>query len=275
MTFADGRMSGAAVAVRRRGSRQELQAKGLRILVLCCFVGGCSSSERLSTVDRKYGVSASPRVISEQSSYQRASLPKGGGSYKVGKPYQIAGRWYHPREEPNYAETGIASWYGADFHGRKTANGEIYDMNALTAAHRTLPLPSYAYVTALKTGRTVLVRINDRGPFAGNRIIDLSKATATALGLKTDGLGKVRVRYAGRAPLNGDDRHERRFLAAQRGPVARDYATAQSFPARRRPSRRVSRPPMAVGGRAYSSRQPTASTRGWSLTGYRQSLGRR
>lgn len=279
MTFADGLASGAAVGWRKCGSRQRLQAKALRIFVLCCFVGGCSSSQRMSTVDRKYGVSASPRVISQQSGYGQRAMPKGGGVYKVGKPYQIAGRWYHPREEPDYVESGIASWYGADFHGRKTANGEIYDMNALTAAHRTLPMPSYAYVTALKTGRTVLVRINDRGPFAGNRIIDLSKATATALGIKSDGISKVRVRYAGRAPLNGDDRHERRFLAAQGGgsfgASGDSYAVAQSYPARQVPQSGVSTRHRTVKARDYSSHQSRPSSRGWSLMGYRQSLGRR
>ena len=100
----------------------------------------------------------------------------------VEQPYKVAGRWYVPREEPGYDATGTASWYGGDFHGRKTANGEIFDMNALTAAHPTLPLPSYAYVTHLGNGRTVLVRINDRGPYAHDRIIDLSRGVARALG---------------------------------------------------------------------------------------------
>ena len=160
--------------------------------------------------DPKLGVSSSPRVYGAND-----RIPKGGGTYKLGKPYMIGGRGYTPHEQPDYDESGIASWYGEAFHGRKTANGEIYDMNALTAAHPTLPLPSYAYVTNLENGRTVLVRINDRGPYVGNRVIDLSRASAQALGTKSQGLGRVRVRYAGRAPLNGDDRHERQFLARQ------------------------------------------------------------
>ena len=142
-------------------------------------------------------------------------IPKGGGAYKLGSPYKIAGRWYVPAEDPNYDRSGIASWYGADFHGRKTANGEIFDMHALTAAHPTLPIPSYVYVTSLKTGRTVLVRINDRGPYAHDRIMDLSRRTAEVLGVAGAGVSEVRVRYAGRAPLNGDDSHERRYLASQ------------------------------------------------------------
>jgi rare lipoprotein A len=88
-------------------------------------------------------------------------------------------------------------------------------MYALTAAHPTLPLPSYAYVTSVTTGRTVLVRINDRGPYAHNRIMDLSRRTAEVLGVASAGVSNVRVRYAGRAPLSGDDTHERRFLASQ------------------------------------------------------------
>ncbi len=143
------------------------------------------------------------------------AIPKGGGIYKVGAPYQIAGRWYMPREEPTYDRTGIASWYGDDFHGRKTANGEIYDMRALSAAHPTLPLPSYVWVTSLNNNRTVLVRVNDRGPYAHDRVIDLSKASAHALGFEGQGLARVRVRYAGPAPLNGDDRREQAYLRSQ------------------------------------------------------------
>ncbi len=159
--------------------------------------------------DADLGVAASPRLTSSD------SVPKGGGVYKVGKPYQVAGRWYVPREVERYDQSGIASWYGAAFHGRRTANGEIYDMNALTAGHPTLPLPSYAYVTNLDNGRTILVRINDRGPYVANRLIDLSRRSAAELGYKRHGLARVRVRYAGRAPLNGNDLAERRHLAQQ------------------------------------------------------------
>ena len=123
------------------------------MLLSAVLLGACSQST--ATRDADLGVSTSPRVVSGS-----RSIPKGGGHYKVGKPYKVAGRWYVPRKDPSYDRRGVASWYGAAFHGRRTANGEIYDMNALTAGHPTLPLPSYAYVTNLKNGRTVLVRDN-------------------------------------------------------------------------------------------------------------------
>jgi len=167
----------------------------------------CSQGGRAP--DPNLGVAASPRVAVGR------WMPKGGGVYKVGRPYKVAGRWYVPREVQHYDRSGVASWYGAAFHGRRTANGEIYDMHALTAGHPTLPLPSYAYVTNLNNGRTILVRVNDRGPYVNNRIIDLSLRSATELGFSRRGLARVRVRYAGRAPLNGSDRAERRFLVAQ------------------------------------------------------------
>ena len=144
-----------------------------------------------------------------------SAMQKGGGVYKVGTPYQVAGQWYQPHEDPQYDEVGMASWYGADFHGRKTSNGEVYDMTALSAAHRTLPMPSYVYVTNLSNNRTVLVRVNDRGPYARGRILDLSNGAAQALGVITHGTSQVRVRYAGPAPLDGNDGKERRFLASQ------------------------------------------------------------
>ncbi len=116
-----------------------------------------------------------------------------GGIYKIGKPYQIAGRWYYPKEDYNYSETGIASWYGEDFNGKRTANGERYNMNTLTAAHRTLPLPCIVKVTNLQNGRSVVVRVNDRGPYVKDRIIDLSKHGAQLLGYMGQGTTKVKV----------------------------------------------------------------------------------
>jgi rare lipoprotein A len=142
-------------------------------------------------------------------------VPKGGGKYHVGQPYQIAGTTYQPREDPNYNRVGLASWYGDLFHGRRTANGEVYDMDRLSAAHPTLPLPVYARVTNLNNGRSVVVRVNDRGPFANDRIIDLSRRSADALGFRQRSTAVVRVTYLGRAPLNGDDSYERRYLAGQ------------------------------------------------------------
>jgi len=122
---------------------------------------------------------------------------------KVGKPYKVAGKTYTPEHNPNYDKIGTASWYGDKFHGKPTANGETYDKNALTAAHTTLPLNSYVIVTNLDNGKSIKVRLNDRGPFIDNRIIDLSEAAAGILDIKGDGLGRVRVQYAGAAPKGG------------------------------------------------------------------------
>src|SRR6478672_621824 len=142
-------------------------------------------------------------------------VPKGGGVYMLGKPYQVGGNWYTPREEPGYNRVGRASWYGELFHGRRTANGEIYDMDRLSAASPTLPLPVYAQVTNLANGRTIVVRVNDRGPYANDRIMDLSRRSAEVLGFRGNGTALVRVKVLGRAPLNGDDHYEQRFLASQ------------------------------------------------------------
>jgi rare lipoprotein A len=120
--------------------------------------------------------------------------PAGQGLYKVGNPYQINGVWYYPAEDLGYDETGIASWYGEDFHGKYTANGEIFDLNGLTAAHRTLPMPSIVQVTNLENGRSLKLRVNDRGPYARGRIIDLSRRAAQLLGFESPGTAKVRVR---------------------------------------------------------------------------------
>lgn len=181
------------------------------LAVLMVALGACSGAGlgTPSAFDAGTGVSASPRVV------WNGPVSKGGGRYKLGAPYRVSGRWYIPQEDPTYDRQGVASWYGDDFHGRKTANGEVYDMEALTAAHPTLPLPSYAYVTNMETGRTVLVRVNDRGPYARERVIDLSRQAARLLGSERRGLAHVRVRYAGRAPLDGNDRQEQAFLAGQ------------------------------------------------------------
>ncbi|ARS26017.1 septal ring lytic transglycosylase RlpA family protein [Sphingomonas sp. KC8] len=123
-----------------------------------------------------------------------STRPPGDGIVKIGKPYVVGGRTYVPRDDRSYDATGLASWYGGGHHGRTTANGEKFDMNAISAAHPTLPMPSYAEVTALDTGRKVIVRINDRGPFASGRIIDLSRAAARQLGTEKAGVVRVRVR---------------------------------------------------------------------------------
>jgi len=133
--------------------------------------------------------------MGKSSSSSSGRLPSGhGGHVKTGKPYQIAGKWYYPlASATGYNEIGTASWYGTKFHGKKTANGERYDMHAMSAAHKTLPLPSMVRVTNLENGRSVVVRVNDRGPFVKSRIIDLSYAAAISLGYDQQGTARVRV----------------------------------------------------------------------------------
>lgn len=174
----------------------------------CLILANCSGNFARQ-VDPRYGVSSSPRVIADG-----RPIPKGGGVYRVGKPYQVAGRTYVPTHNPSYRAEGIASWYGSDFHGRLTANGEIYDKNAISAAHPTMPLPSYARVTNLANGRSLIVRVNDRGPYAKNRVIDLSARAADLLHYKGNGLAQVRVEYVGPAPIEGSD--DRQLVATLR-----------------------------------------------------------
>ena len=127
------------------------------------------------------------------------TVPPNAGVYKVGVPYQIGDTWYYPSEQPDYDETGVASWYGPTFYGHATANGERFDADTLTAAHRTLPMPVNVRVTNLDNGRSLIVRVNDRGPFAKGRIIDLSERAATLLGYKEQGTARVRVTFVSRA----------------------------------------------------------------------------
>lgn len=124
---------------------------------------------------------------------------------RVGPPYQANGRWYVPAAEPGYEATGTASWYGPTFHGGRTASGEIYDQEAITAAHPTLPIPSLVQVTNLENGREVIVRVNDRGPFVGDRILDLSHGAAQVLGVERNGTARVHIRYLGPAPRHYGD----------------------------------------------------------------------
>jgi peptidoglycan lytic transglycosylase len=192
-------------------------AGGLRVLV------GSSAPARLALAavllaSLALGISACGRNdagLGERVIPLGQPVPKGGGHYFVGEPYQIAGEWYRPHEDPSYNRVGKASWYGELFHGRRTANGEIYDMDRLSAAHPTLPLPIYAQVINLQNGRSIVVRVNDRGPYARDRIIDLSRRSAEVLGFRGHGTATVRVKYLSRAPLNGDDSYERRYLASQ------------------------------------------------------------
>src|SRR5271165_6393209 len=163
--------------------------RGAALVLGCLALAHCSAGSKYSD-----------RVVADGE-----PAPKGGGTYRVGKPYNMNGRTYVPNENPSYRAEGVASWYGPDFHGRLTANGEVYDMHAISAAHPTMPLPSYARVTNLDNGRSIIVRVNDRGPYVRNRIIDLSIGTAKALDFYGHGLARVRVEYVGRAPIEGSD----------------------------------------------------------------------
>ena len=163
-------------------------------------------------------------------------LPKGGGRYQVGEPYEVAGVWFYPQEDPTYDKMGMASWYGPQFHRRMTSNGEWFDMDYFSAAHPTLPLPSYAKVTSLETGKEIVVRVNDRGPFVADRVIDLSRKSAEALGFRRKGTAEVRVQYIGPAPLNDRGTH----LAAmnrelQRGTPLPQMMVAAGAPAEEGP----------------------------------------
>ena len=185
-------------------------ARSLAVVGACLALANCASSGKFaSRVDPKYGVSSSPRVVAYGD-----PVPKGGGTYRVGKPYVVAGRMYVPEEDVNYREEGLASWYGDDFHGRLTANGEVFDMDGLTAAHPTLPMPCYARVTNLSNGKSLIVRVNDRGPYHGNRLIDVSNKAAELLEFRSNGVARVRVEYVGRAPLEGSD--DRQLMATLR-----------------------------------------------------------
>lgn len=181
----------------------------MAVLLLCAFAASCASTKDAPAPKKKrskeyfseaeYGVKASPRVAHGR------NVPKGGGRDVTGKPYKVKGKWYVPKEDRDYNKTGLASWYGSAFHGRLTANGEVYDQYHLSAAHPTFPLPSYARVTNLENGDSVIVRVNDRGPYHPGRIIDLSNKAAEMLEVQHKGTVKVQVQYVGRARMDGKD----------------------------------------------------------------------
>jgi rare lipoprotein A len=196
------------------------------------LLAACASPQPKVAVNKKqskeyfaeseYGVKASPRVT-----LSKLNVPRGGGRDQTGKPYQVRGKWYYPKEEKRYAKVGGASWYGDAFHGRLTANGEVYDMTHLTAAHPTMPLPSYARVTNLKNNSSVIVRVNDRGPYSNDRIIDLSQRAAEMLDYAHSGVANVKVEYVGRAPLDG---HDDQYLMASYHPGNRAPDPSDGLP---------------------------------------------
>src|SRR5467141_4056018 len=148
----------------RRSDPMLRTARGVAAVAACLVLANCASSDKFaSRVDPRYGVSTSPRVVA-----LGEPVPKGGGTYRVGKPYVVAGRTYVPEEDVSYRAEGMASWYGDDFHGRLTANGEVFDMQGISAAHPTLPMPCYVRVTNTANRRSLIVRVNDRGPYYGD-----------------------------------------------------------------------------------------------------------
>ncbi|WP_455874743.1 septal ring lytic transglycosylase RlpA family protein [Rhizobium yanglingense] len=176
----------------------------LAITVVCASVASCATTQtpnkngsKVYFSEKAYGVKARSRVV------YRKNIPKGGGHYMVGEPYVVKGKRYYPKEDPTYDKKEVASWYGSAFHGRLTANGEVYDLDHLSAAHPTLPLPSYVRVTNLENGSSLIVRVNDRGPYRQGRIIDVSSKAADMLDLS--GTGAVRVQYVGLAHMDGHD----------------------------------------------------------------------
>lgn len=189
------------------------------MIAACATGGGLGATvKRGAFTSSEYGVAVSPRVTMDP------NPPRGGGRYQIGKPYTVRGKVYTPQHDPNYRAAGTASWYGSDFHGRRTANGEIFSANAITAAHPTLPLPSYVRVTNTDNGRSLIVRVNDRGPYVSGRVIDLSHRAAEMLGYVNKGSTNVKVEYAGQAPLEGDD--TRQLVASYSGPA--NYAPGRT-----------------------------------------------
>ncbi len=196
--------------------------------------------------------------------------PGGEGAYKVGNPYQINGVWYYPKDDPFYDETGVASWYGRDFHGKATANGERYDMDTLTAAHRTLPMPTIVRVTNLENGRSLRLRVNDRGPYARGRIIDVSRRAATLLGFVDKGTARVRVQFEGRGEVGVEPPEDEDEVAtAQPGTMkAAPVATVASNELAPPPGAAAATPrETAAPIRASSTAAPSASATDAGLDG--------
>jgi rare lipoprotein A len=188
------------------GSGPRVLLSGIAALTLA----GCAAQPQryAGNIDPRYGVAASPRVVAEGE-----VVPRGGGMYMVGKPYTVGGITYYPSER-THAAVGLASYYGTAFHGRRTANGEVFDRESISAAHPTMPLPSYARVTNLRNQSSMIVRVNDRGPYHPGRIMDVSERVAEALEFRRSGTAKVKVEYIGRAGLGGSD--DRKLYATLR-----------------------------------------------------------
>ena len=211
----------------------------LGVVLAAAALGGCAQNpQQIAAAPHSkeyfpssvYGA-ASRRVIADGQ-----PIPHGGGQYLVGKPYVVAGQTYYPSER-KIVQVGNASWYGDAFHGRLTANGEIYDRDGFTAAHPTMPLPSYARVTNLRNNASMIVRVNDRGPYASNRVMDVSRRVAEALDFKRYGTAKVKVEYVGRASLDGSEDAKLYATLRTNGPA--QWQGGSTMVAEAQPSARV------------------------------------
>ncbi|MDO8606302.1 MAG: septal ring lytic transglycosylase RlpA family protein [Phaeospirillum sp.] len=230
-------------------------SRGSRVAVLLlsgALLSGCSEINLL--------LHGAKSVVSGESPPPSASA---ASNYKVGKPYQVAGIWYYPQEDFSYDETGIASWYGPNFHAKLTANGEVFDQNTVTAAHKTLQMPSIARITNLENGRSIIVRINDRGPFVNGRILDLSRRSAQLLGMERQGTAKVRVQVlseesralAGKLKPDAAGNEPKVAQAAPRGSVV-----AETLPPPPGATSKVSSPELVSSGPARAQRGMTVET---------------
>ncbi len=215
-------------------------------------VAGRKSKEIGAFPQSKYGA-ASPRVVADGE-----PVPKGGGRLLIGKAYSVAGKRYVPFDKPvGYSAVGTASWYGEAFHGRRTSNGEVYDRNSISAAHPTMPLPAYARVTNLLNNRSIIVRVNDRGPFHGNRLMDVSQKTAEALAFRHLGTARIKMEYLGQASLAGSDDN---LLWRRCAPTGRRRRSPARAPAPWWPRTRAL-PSAARRARTWRPRPPRPSSR--------------
>ncbi len=245
----------------KRGGSNPLLAKLPLALAALATLGfaGCAQQPQqvVASHGKEYFPSSKYGPISRRVVADGQPIPHGGGQYLVGKPYTVAGQTYYPSER-HIVQIGNASWYGDAFHGRLTANGEIYDRSGFTAAHPTMPLPSYARVTNLRNNTSMIVRVNDRGPYASNRIMDVSGGVADALDIKRMGTAKVKVEYVARASLAGSN--DTKLLATLRvnGPAQwpgePTIAVAEAAP----PARVAALAPRAADPRVEPSRPTMA-----------------
>jgi rare lipoprotein A len=251
------RISNTSADARNRGAVSSVAKLGLALLG-CAALASCASNHysQNGAAPTQVATTAAPTAAAPASAPVVATPPvraKNGTE----KPYVVGGKRYVPATgDSKYTAVGLASWYGAGFHGRKTADGERFDMMGLTAAHKTMPLPSYARVTNLETHKSLVVRVNDRGPYHGNRLIDVSNKAAELLEFKGNGIARVRVEYVGRAPLEGSD--DRQLIATLRtgepapSPSVVRVASARSFVPDMQGGRVVSRDIPMPEGRPYS-----------------------